>query len=88
MCCFVVDGNAWSWGSSRYYQLGHNSIETEPFPRQISNLKNIIQISCGWKHVIVCNQNGQVFGWGNNRHGNDTNHLNEDVSINCFYLSM
>ena len=69
MFIVAVDDNVWSWGSSRYYQLGHGTNTTEPFPRQITSLTNIVQIACGWKHVLALNNDGQVFVWGTNKNG-------------------
>ena len=37
---------------------------------EVSNLKeNIIQISCGFKHVIILSEKNNVYGWGNNSFG-------------------
>jgi hypothetical protein len=45
--------------------LGHNDIVSKNFPTLIPNLINVSQISAGFSHSLVLNQNG-VFSFGEN----------------------
>ena len=84
--CFLIDfeGNLWTFG-----QLAHKTI-----PEQISNLKNIQQISygsCG-RHFLAKNSRNQIFVSGFNDHGQlgtgDTQSLSILKAINSQYSSI
>ena len=73
-------GQVFSWGQSRYGQLGlglkGQSVST---PQIIQSLQGIpfAQISAGSAHSFALTLSGAVFGWGRNKFGqlglNDTN---------------
>jgi alpha-tubulin suppressor-like RCC1 family protein len=70
-------GRVWSCGEGAQGQLGHHSSSYE----QPQRLKNLIQfkmiefevafkdVSCGYYHALALSYDGQVYGWGNNQHG-------------------
>ena len=67
-------GKLYSGGSNIYNELCTNiNIKQRISPEEIylvSNLKeNIIQVSCGFKHVIILSEKNNVYGWGNNSFG-------------------
>ena len=67
-------GKVYSGGSNTFGELCSKSyIKQRMSPEEISevsNLKeNIIQISCGFKHVIILSEKNNVYGWGNNSFG-------------------
>ncbi|XP_012222673.2 RCC1 and BTB domain-containing protein 1-like [Linepithema humile] len=88
-CLFVLteEGKIYSWGNNETSKLGHNTtniineyglIDTIIFsPLQVSGLadKHIVDIKCGYFHVLVLTDDRKVYGWGLNKLGqiDDTN---------------
>ena len=67
-------GILYSGGSNLYNELCTSAnIKQRISPEEIylvSNLnENIIQVSCGFKHVIILSEKYNVYGWGNNSFG-------------------
>ncbi|XP_056423740.1 probable E3 ubiquitin-protein ligase HERC3 isoform X3 [Hyla sarda] len=65
-------GQLFSWGAGSEGQLGHSITEhSVPVPRQIKklNLQKILQVSCGNQHCLALSDDGQLFTWGQNNHG-------------------
>jgi alpha-tubulin suppressor-like RCC1 family protein len=63
-----------SWGLNTYGQLGQqNYCETNYYlkPKPINELmdKFVIDMSCGYYHLIVLTKNGFAFGFGRNNCG-------------------
>jgi len=69
-CCACVDsiGNAYTWGESEDYQLGHGNKTSSIVPKIVERLTKIIQISCsrGDKHCHMgcVDAAGSAFSWG------------------------
>ncbi|KAI8972647.1 regulator of chromosome condensation 1/beta-lactamase-inhibitor protein II [Pilobolus umbonatus] len=61
-------GRVYGIGTSRWYEL-NEEIEYEDIKELDPQLTDIIQISCGWRHGIALNKQGEVFGWGWGKHG-------------------
>ena len=64
-------GKVYSGGSNLYNELCSKiNIKQRMSPEEIydvSNLnENIIQVSCGFKHVAILSEKNNVYGWGNN----------------------
>lgn len=62
-------GRLFSMGKSNSYgELGHGDFNPRLEPTLVDSLANsgdmAVQISCGFKHCIMKNQNGKVFTWG------------------------
>ena len=70
-----TEGKLYSGGSNSHGELcssidnlNYNLNPTEIY--EISKLnEKIIQVSCGFKHVIILSSNNNVYGWGNNSYG-------------------
>ncbi|XP_043827226.1 probable E3 ubiquitin-protein ligase HERC6 [Dromiciops gliroides] len=65
-------GRVFSWGSGSEGQLGIGEFKEQSFiPKQIGDLSKvkIIQVSCGHYHSVALAQDGKVFSWGKNSHG-------------------
>lgn len=77
----LYSGDVYSCGYGYFGQLGHNSSVSLSIPQKISELKNIVQVSCGESHSIAVagtihlfifltyKGNGYAFSWGCNRYG-------------------
>jgi len=73
------DGQVFAFGSNAYGQLGIEKISEELVPQELLPIaiyttgvlqgKIIIQISAGGQHSLLLSSDGQVFGFGQNRHG-------------------
>jgi alpha-tubulin suppressor-like RCC1 family protein len=66
-----TDGNVWSFGCNTFQQLGRATKEKSDntTPQKIEGLKNIVAVSAGYRHSLVLAQDGTVWGWGLNVHG-------------------
>lgn len=65
-------GDVFSWGHNALRQLGNSSSDVyDSVPRLVKSLatKTVIQLACGAEHSLVLLENGQVFSWGRNNHG-------------------
>ncbi|MEE6461871.1 hypothetical protein FKM82_001435 [Ascaphus truei] len=65
-------GQLFSWGAGSDGQLGHSTTEDSiPVPRLIKKLtqQKILQVSCGNWHCMALADDGQLFTWGQNDHG-------------------
>ena len=79
-------GLVWGWGLNYTGQLGDNSITNRLTPVSIlGSSKTFCSISAGASHSLGVDFRGQVWGWGNNYHGqlgdNSTIQRNTPVSI-------
>ncbi|KAM9331112.1 putative E3 ubiquitin-protein ligase HERC3 [Gastrophryne carolinensis] len=65
-------GQLFSWGAASDGQLGHSSSEQSiSVPRLIKKLnqQKILQVSCGNRHCLALSDDGQLYTWGQNNHG-------------------
>ncbi|XP_014643409.1 PREDICTED: probable E3 ubiquitin-protein ligase HERC6 [Ceratotherium simum simum] len=65
-------GRAFAWGAGSEGQLGIGEFKEINFtPKKIKTLTDIkiIQVSCGDYHSLALSEDGQVFSWGKNSHG-------------------
>ncbi|XP_039074363.1 probable E3 ubiquitin-protein ligase HERC6 isoform X1 [Hyaena hyaena] len=65
-------GRVFAWGAGSEGQLGIGEFkEINIIPRKIKTLTGIkiIQVSCGHYHSLALSEDGQVFSWGSNSHG-------------------
>jgi alpha-tubulin suppressor-like RCC1 family protein len=65
------NGTVYSFGCNYYRQLGYDRklLRTIINPLHITNLHNVIQISCGACHSIVLTKDGLVYAFGDNSVG-------------------
>ncbi|XP_044756400.1 E3 ubiquitin-protein ligase HERC2 [Coccinella septempunctata] len=89
-------GEIWTWGKGDYFRLGHGNDQHVRKPTVIESLKEkqIIHVAVGALHCLAVTDNGQVYAWGDNDHGQQGNgstmvnrkpalvHGFEDVHIN------
>ncbi|XP_059521658.1 probable E3 ubiquitin-protein ligase HERC6 isoform X1 [Myotis daubentonii] len=65
-------GRVFAWGAGSEGQLGIGEFKEIIFtPKKIKTLDGIkiIQVSCGDYHSLALSEDGQVFSWGKNSHG-------------------
>ncbi|XP_028771495.1 ultraviolet-B receptor UVR8-like [Neltuma alba] len=64
-------GGLYTYGWSKYGQLGHGDFEDHLVPHKLQALsdKFISQISGGWRHSMAITSGGQLYGWGWNKFG-------------------
>jgi len=64
------DGTVWSWGSNSWGQLGDGTMAHEHVtPIQVQNLTNVIAIEAAGNYTIALRDDGTVWTWGANSHG-------------------
>uniref|UniRef100_A0A0D9VH12 RCC1-like domain-containing protein n=1 Tax=Leersia perrieri TaxID=77586 RepID=A0A0D9VH12_9ORYZ len=76
-------GSIYTYGWSKYGQLGHGDFEDHLVPHKLEALKDITisQISGGWRHTMALAADGKLYGWGWNKFGQVGVGDNED---HCF----
>ncbi|KAE8810905.1 ultraviolet-B receptor UVR8-like [Hordeum vulgare] len=64
-------GALYTYGWSKYGQLGHGDFQDHLVPRKLEALKDvpISQISGGWRHTMAVAEDGKLYGWGWNKFG-------------------
>ncbi|KAJ4964842.1 hypothetical protein NE237_016691 [Protea cynaroides] len=64
-------GGLYTYGWSKYGQLGHGNFEDHLIPHQLEALSEgfITQISGGWRHTMAVTSDGRLYGWGWNKFG-------------------
>ena len=76
-----TNGICYGLGANHCGELGFDKAEVtfREVPEEIVNLskfkERIIQVRCGFKHVVCISRNGRVYTWGNNTYG-QLGHLN------------
>ncbi|XP_031549354.1 secretion-regulating guanine nucleotide exchange factor-like [Actinia tenebrosa] len=66
------DSSVWSWGDNKRGQLGipRSKTKTVGTPTKVAILSDkACQVAAGSHHSVVLTENGQVFCWGSNQHG-------------------
>ena len=63
-----------SWGTNEYYQLGIGSSTAYNYPVSVTQSgallgQQIVDIQCGYAHVLVLSGSGNVYAWGYNGYG-------------------
>ncbi|KAH7278303.1 hypothetical protein KP509_38G035100 [Ceratopteris richardii] len=64
-------GMLYTFGWSKYGQLGHGDHEDHLVPHHVAYLKShrIVQVSGGWRHTMALDDQGNLHGWGWNKFG-------------------
>ncbi|XP_052077229.1 E3 ubiquitin-protein ligase HERC2-like isoform X2 [Mytilus californianus] len=68
-------GQVWTWGKGDYFRLGHGTDAHVRKPQMVEGLKSkkIVHVAVGALHCLAVTDNGQVFAWGDNDHGQQGN---------------
>eukprot|EP00879_Flechtneria_rotunda_P006078 GHRR01006391.1.p1 GENE.GHRR01006391.1~~GHRR01006391.1.p1 ORF type:complete len:467 (+),score=165.58 GHRR01006391.1:204-1604(+) len=64
-------GRVYSFGWSKYGQLGHGDHDDRVVPAEVAGLSGrvVVQIAGGWRHTMALDQEGTVWAWGWNKFG-------------------
>ena len=75
-------GNAWTWGSNVYGQLGDGTAfrRTTPVRVTMPALVRFVAVAAGGQHSVALDQYGNVWGWGRN----DQGQLGDTTTFNRF----
>ncbi|KAE8673942.1 Ultraviolet-B receptor UVR8 [Hibiscus syriacus] len=86
-------GELYTFGWSKYGQLGHGNFEDHLVPHKVEALADsfIKQISGGWRHTMALTSGGKLYGWGWNKFGqvgvgDNTDHcspVQKVVQVSC-----
>lgn len=68
-------GQVWTWGKGDYFRLGHGTDSHVRKPQMVEGLrgKRLIHVSVGALHCLAVSDQGQVYAWGDNDHGQQGN---------------
>ncbi|KAF9609779.1 hypothetical protein IFM89_018227 [Coptis chinensis] len=69
--CVSSSGVIYTYGWSKYGQLGHGDFEDHLIPHQLEALRHdfISEVSGGWRHTMAVTSDGKLYGWGWNKFG-------------------
>ncbi|OZJ01736.1 hypothetical protein BZG36_05118 [Bifiguratus adelaidae] len=66
-----LQGNVYVTGHGKHGELGHGSFLTDTHAKllRVPLPQPAVEVTCGWRHVLVLLEDGSVFGWGSGRNG-------------------
>ena len=65
-----LGGKLWMWGNNKFGQLGINSEITMNYPNQtVYDTTNWLKLSSGFGHSLIIKNDGTLWSWGLNIHG-------------------
>lgn len=68
--CAIAGGKVWCWGDNLFGELGIASdTPVSLSPRPVSGLDDVVSIAAGEHFTCALRENGKVFCWGLNSHG-------------------
>ena len=63
------DGEVFIWGKTRISEvLNVRNLPRDKQTNQLIDMGKVEKVAAGTDHVVVVNEDGDVFGWGSNRH--------------------
>ena len=81
-CALLANGSVACWGLNDSGQLGMGSVsDPVPSPVRVPYLKDVSQVSAGYRHTCALLANGSVACWGDNRYGQLGDGTKENRSI-------
>ena len=67
------DGSLWGWGRNDHGQIGDGTINEWPYTtidEAVKVMDNVVKVSAEWDYTLALTEDGNVWGWGNNKYGN------------------
>ena len=78
----TTSGELWAWGRNDYKQLGDETVQGYNYPVQVhTSATNWLSLSSGRYFNTAINENGELWSWGYNNHGNLGNGMKTDILI-------
>ena len=71
-CALRLSNGIWCWGLGNIGQLGNGVISQtsgEAEPVAVSGIDDAAEISAGWNHTCALRNDGTIWCWGGNEHG-------------------
>jgi len=67
----TAEGKVYSWGRNEFGQLGHGDLARVDVPKPIETLQSykVVHAATGKNHTLCLTENGHVFAFGDNTHG-------------------
>lgn len=76
------DGTVWTWGFNNVGQLGDGTNTSSNVPLQVPGLTDVVAVAGGsYYHSLVLKNDGTVWGWGYNYHGQLGDGTNNDTNV-------
>ncbi len=69
MCAVRDDGTVWSWGYNLAGQLGNGANSDSNVPVQVSNITDVVAVTCGMSHALALKADGTTWAWGSSDWG-------------------
>lgn len=72
MLALKNDGTVWGWGCNKYGQTGigfKGNQAANRTPVKVKGLPHIRTVSAGFRHSMALDDNGNIWTWGQNHHG-------------------
>jgi len=69
---YTSTGEVYAWGHNGYCELGFNTTTMSPVPVLVEgslSKKTVVEVACGSHHSIALTNEGEVYGWGQNKNG-------------------
>ena len=65
------EGEVYTWGEGRYGELGQGPLTQLSEPRLCVGLLGVrvVEVACGWDHVLARDAKGALYSWGHNEYG-------------------
>ncbi|KAG8245731.1 hypothetical protein J6590_100284 [Homalodisca vitripennis] len=81
----MCGGKVTTWGRNSYGQLGHSCDQEQVVqPTQLTDLRGVTQLELGSEHNLALLDNGEVWSWGWNEHGNCGTGTVDNVAVPQF----
>lgn len=77
------DGSLWSWGDNQYGQIGDGTVTTYHYDnnnywvakenndktKPVKIMDNVVSVAAGTSHSLALKNDGSLWAWGDNQHG-------------------
>lgn len=64
-----ADGTLWMWGYNMKGELGNGTNDDSTTPVQVSDIADVVAVTCGMNHTLALKADGTAWAWGLNSSG-------------------
>lgn len=77
------NGDVYTWGDGAYWDLGHGIGNNSNlyYPKIVEGLPKIVEVAKGKNHTLALDEDGYIWGWGNNSSGELGSNLKGKVYV-------